>query len=297
MTRQLDPTTDHALSTLDPAQPTLTDAQQDRAAATLAAILATDPATAAPATTRPAMVRPARRRLGRLASLGAVAAATVALLATPNLLGGDTAYASWTSRPTPVLSEPAQQIGEACRAFLTDTTPTDAEIKAMTASGDTGWVGRKDIETAKVYIAERRGDWQFVLLGSADGVEGTCLFTPAGPIARFFGAGYGNGAGSLGRTDVAPPTSTGMAVTTLGGSSTNGDAFQYVSGLVGSQVRSVTVTTPTRRVEASVADGRFAAWWPVPTPKGADGDPLEDVTFTVTLLDGTVVPDLTGHVS
>jgi hypothetical protein len=61
-----------------------------------------------------------------------------------------------------------------------------------------------------------------------------------------------------------------------------------VDGHVGSDVTGVTVHTPIGTdVEASVANGRFAAWWPSAKPSSENPEVMGTWTYTVTLADGT----------
>ena len=62
----------------------------------------------------------------------------------------------------------------------------------------------------------------------------------------------------------------------------------HVEGYVGSDVTGVTVHTPIGTdVEASVANGRFAAWWPSAKPSSENLEVMGAWTYTVTLADGT----------
>jgi hypothetical protein len=64
--------------------------------------------------------------------------------------------------------------------------------------------------------------------------------------------------------------------------------FSLVEGYVGSGVDSVTVHTPRGLdVEASVANGRFAAWWPSDQPSSENLDSMGAWTYTVTLDDSS----------
>ena len=57
---------------------------------------------------------------------------------------------------------------------------------------------------------------------------------------------------------------------------------------MGSDVTGVTVHTPVGPdVEASVAHGRFAAWWPSDQPSSENPEVMGAWTYTVTLADGS----------
>ena len=64
--------------------------------------------------------------------------------------------------------------------------------------------------------------------------------------------------------------------------------FSSVQGYVGADVTGVTVHTPVGTdVQASVAQGRFAAWWPSDLPSSENLAPMGAWTYTLTLADGS----------
>ena len=260
-----------ALRDLDPAPTTvLTDAERGRADAAFARILATPSTDRVPEkTSRP------RRRLTRLLvpiGLGFAAAAAVPAL----VLGGDSAFASWTSTPEPLTGVAAAEAATACRAAL-----------AATDQGE------------RVVIAERRGGWTYVLLAGPDS-EATCLMPeglvdqddPAADAREGFMGSYTSDPGE------APTLAPGGIIghDAAGSVPTDGlwdfgDDEEWVidvDGYVGSDVTGVTVHTPIGTdVEASVANGRFAAWWPSVKPSSENPEVMGAWTYTVTLADGT----------
>ena len=164
-----------ALRHLDPAPRTdLTEAERERADAAFARIVATpsdEPVPLGAGPTAPASESTAgdsgsgRRRRCRHPGL---------------LLGGGTAYGSWTPRPEPLTDVAAAEAATTCRAAL--DVPDRGERVAM---------------------AERRGEWTYVLL-AGPGTEAICLMPDdlvgQDPTARedFFG--------SYDTDTVAPPT-------------------------------------------------------------------------------------------
>ena len=63
--------------------------------------------------------------------------------------------------------------------------------------------------------------------------------------------------------------------------------FSLVQGYVGTDVTGVTVhTSAGTDVETSVANGRFAAWWPSPVPSSDHPEVMGAPTYTLTLADG-----------
>ena len=127
---------------------------------------------------------------------------------------------------------------------------------------------------------------------SGSRLQGSCLL-PDDLVAEPR-PGEGGFFGSLGGADeTAGPAPTRKAIREdeSGVGSVDDEFFAYVEGRVGSDVAGIEVLTPNGlRVEASIDNGRWAAWWPgnEDYPKVA-GAP----TYRVTLRDGTVT-DQTG---
>lgn len=256
-----------ALRDLDPARATaLTDAERERADATFARILASpshDEISEAPARRR-------RRWSRLLVPVGLVGAAVPALL-----LGGS-AFGSWTPTPEPLTGAAAAEAATTCRAIF-----------AVSDQGE------------RVVIAERRGEWTYVLLAGPK-AEATCLMPeglvdqedPAAATREGFMGSYTSVPGEA-------PTLARSGIIGYGGAGSVptdglwhfGDDEEWVSqvdGYVGSDVTGVTVHTPIGTdVEASVANGRFAAWWPSAKPSSENLEVMGAWTYTVTLADGT----------
>jgi len=246
-----------ALRHLDPAPRTdMTEAERERADAVFARIVATP-------SDEPVLLeadRPLRRRSRLLVTLGLAGAAGIAIPGV--LLGGGTAYGSWTPRPEPLTDLAAAKAATTCRAVL--DVPDRGERIAM---------------------AERRGEWTYLLLAGT-GTEAICLMPDdlvvQDPPARedFFGS-YDTDA-------VAPPTLDPDRIdetTSMQGSTEEG-WFSSVEGYVGSDVTGVTVHTSSGLdIEASVAGNRFAAWWP--SSKQSSDQPAETWSYTVHLADGS----------
>ena len=268
----VDTMTTAALRDLDPAPTTvLTDEELERADATFARILATPSHDQVPAETD----RPRRRRSRLLLPVGLVGAAGAAVSAL--LLSGGSAFASWTPKPEPLTAAAVSGAAATCRAAL--EAPDRGE---------------------RVVMAERRGGWTYVLIAGPQ-AEGACLMPddlvgnqdPANHKGEGFFGGY--------TTDPveAPTPARDRIVETenmVGSVPTSGlwlfkneeGWFSSVQGYVGSDVTGVTVHTPMGAdVEASVAHGRFAAWWPSDQPSSENLDVMEAWTYTVTLVDGS----------
>jgi hypothetical protein len=70
--------------------------------------------------------------------------------------------------------------------------------------------------------------------------------------------------------------------------STDEGWFSWIQGYAGTDVTGVTVHTPVGLdIEASVANGRFAAWWPSDQPSSEKPEVMGAWTYTVTLANGS----------
>ena len=251
-----------ALRGLDPAPKTaLTEAQRERADATLARILATpshDPVTAKPD-------RPGRRRSRLLVPLGLAGAAGAAI---PALLLGGSAYGTWTATPEPLTAAEATAAAATCRAALEVPDPN-----------------------TRVLIAERRGEWTHVLLADPTG-EGACLMPNdlvGQDVPADRGAFFGTYDPAMDPADAPTPARDRIVEFVSMEGSTDEGWFSWTQGYVGSDVTGVTVHTSSGPdVEASVEGGRFAAWWP--SVKQSSDHPAETWSYTVTLADGSTRP-------
>jgi hypothetical protein len=247
-----------ALRDLDPApKADLTDAERERADALFARIVAAPGDGPVPVETHP----PRRRRSRLLATLGVAGAAGVAVPVL--LIGGGSAYGSWTPRPAPLTEVDQAAAATTCRAAL--DVPDGGE---------------------RVAVAERRGDWTYVLLAGRR-TEVACLMPedlvgqdPTTRDERFFG--------SYDTDTPAPPTVAPgrLDETSSMEGNTEEGWFIWVEGYVGSDVTGVTVHPSSGPdIEASVVGNRFAAWWPA--VQQSSDHPAETWTYTVHLADGS----------
>jgi hypothetical protein len=261
-----------ALRALDPAPTTvLTDAEVERADATFARILATP----LPGRASEESDRPRRRR--RLMLSGAVGLLAVVGVAVPGaLLDGGSAFASWTPKPEPLTASAATEAAATCRAAL--------EV------ADRG---------ERVVDAERRGEWTYVLIAGSE-AEAACLMSDD-RVGHQDSAGHKVGGffGSYDSDPEEPPTPARDSIVeteSMDGSVPSSGTwpfshdeawFLWVRGFVGRDVTGVTVHPPVGPdVEASVAHGRFAAWWPSDRPSSRNRRVMGAWTYTVTLADG-----------
>ncbi len=261
--------TDAVLRDLDPAQTViLTQEERQRANELLARIVASPSPHHFPEESH-------RSRLRRSLVLIGLFASGVAVPAW--LLGGSSAFASWTPKPEPLSVSARVEAADTCRTAL-----------EMPANGD------------RVLSAERRGGWIYVLIASPQ-AEGACLMPDDLVGAKNVVAERRNGFfGSYTTDPVEDPTvapksidetqSMNGSVSTSGRLPLGSDEgwFTWVSGYVGSEVIGVTVHPPVGPdVEASVEGGRFAGWWPSAVPSSKNLEVMEAWDYTVTLADGT----------
>ncbi|TQS43913.1 hypothetical protein [Cryptosporangium phraense] len=247
------------LRLLDPADAELSVDQHQRAAASLERILA-EPVT---------QPRRSRRLLAAAAAACALAAGAVTFFHT----GDDgQAYASWTPAPRPLTHDEAGRLGSQCRRWLRGSM--------------------LDARRAHLALAERRGEF-VVLLYRTDvpDMSGDCLLrNPAGTDDVDL-----IGAGATGSDAPARPAPLGALVE--GGFSQFHEA-SVTDGAVGRDVTGVTVHAGKFTVEATVHDGRHAAWWPGPAfdstepPESGQWAPTSIVHYDLTLTDGTVRRDV-----
>jgi len=199
-----------ALRDLDPAPATaLTAAERERAEATLARIVAT-PADGPV----PVEADPAPRRRGRLmvpVGVAGVVGAAVPVL----LLSGGSAYGSWTPTPEPLTGSAAAEAAATCQAALQLPDRPERDL-----------------------VAERRGEWVYVLITDAGG-EAACLL-PEDLIGQS-ATTIGDERGFFGRHDPDPaeaPTLAPRRIDEFQGMSGTTDEgyFVWVEGYVGRDV-------------------------------------------------------------
>ncbi len=250
---------DDQLRRLDPAREVPESLGRSvRAAATLARVTATEPATG------PTTVK----RTARYA-LAAVVASAGVLLAPILGTGGGAAFATWDAGSRPVTPQEAAHYAQECARWT--KLPVGYEPK----------------------VIEVRGTWVMTYLASADG-EAQCLRSME-PSPGFVDGENESVSGPLVRTPAADALATTGVLETSGGivSSTH----FMVAGKAGSRVTGVVFLAQDMRVRATVQNGSFTAWWPQRKPAnlygrlidntGFNGSPNPDVE--VTLSDGRTI--------
>lgn len=248
-------------------------------------LMAAEPAPTATAT------EPARRSRwtgGRLLALsGAAAVVAAGAIVMPSVFGSDAAYAGWSAAPSKVAARDLDSVVAACRKQI---GPVGGEEPAGAPRADF------DPATAAVVIAERRGDYVAVLLrgtGTAD-VSAFCVAENRPGSGEVDNLQSGAAGGSGPAQQVAPKTFMEASMAEFGGDA----AAAFVDGVAGSEVAKVTIHAPGgTQIEATVENGRYAAWWPgrilldEPLPPSGEGGPEPALTYDLTLSDGTIVKD------
>ncbi|MFA9430779.1 hypothetical protein [Egicoccus sp. AB-alg2] len=280
-----------ALRTLDPADRPMTADEQQRAMATLERIVATDPdrggaapatlprkrSSAAPHRKRSSEALPRKRWFAPNRGPGHGRRAGIALTAVATFVAGAVAvelvqrespsYASWTAVPAVAADDDVARVAAACRPQLEGSS--------------------LDLSRARLVLAERRGEHVALLYRTDDpDLSGACLARQPPGTDEVLEVNSGVG-GSSGPALRPPPRGyTQGAVSQFEGAS-------ITDGAVGAQVVGVTIHAGDMTVEASVADGRYTAWWPGAAFSDAadepDGKPRFVLTYDLTLADGTVV--------
>jgi hypothetical protein len=262
---------------MDTAPATLTDLQEQRASRLLEQLVRTSPgAEDMRVPDAPRSVASRRRTaVRRLVLLPLTAAAVGAgVIVLPFVDPGQAAYASWTSEPGAISAADLAIVDPLCRLVRDGRTPEGDSIPYTLAA------------------TERRGDLVGLLYRSDDpDMSATCLATlpPGSPWVRDLDAAAG---GSSGPALPAPPDGfTDGAISQF-------EQISVTDGAVGDDVVGVTIHAGDLRVEATIAEGRYYAWWPgpaftqpaEPAPSG-EGGPEPLLTYDLHLSDGTVVRD------
>lgn len=279
------------LTDLDAAPPAARTPQQRlRADDTLARILDSHPLSIkgpAPVTGRAGEPRGRRRsrrarQLTRGVLLVAAALALTLVISTSGIIGGSPAYASWTAVPTPHPAAEQERIAQECRDQLSQGAAQENEDDIPTAA---------DLQASDLVVADSRGAWSYVLLGGANGLHATCLVEESESRTLGVFPRAKSAAGSYGfMSDLPEPAPDEIIGTGLMAMGAPEGSYWSTDGYVGSEVATVSVLTAGgTRVEATVTDGRFAAWWPERESLGPD-DGLDAVTYLITLKDGTELP-------
>ncbi len=215
----------------------------------------------------PALADRAPRRRPRAARLALVGVAAAAVAAVPLLVPNPTdsaAFAGWTAVPATLGPDELAAAGDACLALRTDA-----------AAGASGTDLPLNLDGARPVVADRRGATTFAVLSSDAGLQ-SCLIGPrvrtsvtatdAGGSAFVDGTGSSDGEqvglGFVGEDTL--PGDDGASFVSAGVQNVGSDEpWGFALGRVGGDVAAVEVRlSDGSTLEASVADGVWAAWWP-----------------------------------
>lgn len=142
-------------------------------------------------------------------------------------------------------------------------------------------------EAARTVVAEKRGNYLFLALATADGSTAQCFFDAADPSTV---DGMTGGSTTAASPLPKPLSADGLEAAGAGSAGGPEGTYAFTQGRVGTHVTAVTIRSEGHTVQATVTDGYFAAWWPSkPTP--AVG-PSPIVAYDITLADGRVLTDV-----
>lgn len=202
--------------------------------------------------------------------LAAVTAAAGAVLA-PVLGTGNAAFATWDARPVPATSQQAEHYARDCAGFDPSADPRGYRTE----------------------VVEVRGAWVMTYLTAQDR-EIQCL------RATKTSAGFSKGEGQAlsGPLLTAPEADALATIGVMEMADDDGANRQYlVSGTTGTKVIGVVFETQGTKVQATVTNSRFTAWWPQQVPNNPLGRFVDytgwnnsaNPTVTLTLADGTTI--------
>lgn len=229
---------------------------------------------------------PSRRRLtparvGALVAAAAAAAMALTMLPGP---GSGNAYASWTATPQAVADRDRDTAVQECRDALRGPFWARSE----------GGPEQFDPQAATVALAERRGELVSVLLrdeGPRKEYSAFCVVTLKQGATSGTVEGHGLGGAVGGPPSVAPADGFLEGAMSQSGE----DPISMIDGAVGPDVTTLTIHAGELSVQATIEDGRYAAWIPgrifpdqEPGPSG-QGGPEPILTYDLTLTDGTTI--------
>lgn len=257
---------DILLKFLDCADTTLSPAQRVRAASTRDRILLTPSGPSRDVPT-PRVLRVRFRRAGL--ALASVTALTAGAVVFDSLRTDRPAYASWSATPSAV-------------------APADVDVAAAACRRDLEG-GDLDLDRARLWLAERRGDYVAVLYRTENpDLSGMCIAHV--PISTGKVEEVDAGTGGSSGPALRPPSdgfTQGAVAQTHGASITD--------GAVGANVTAVVIRAGSRTIHATVHDGRYIAWWPgaafTDRNRETGAPPRLLLSYDITRADGTIVRD------
>jgi hypothetical protein len=224
---------------------------------------------------RTSRVRP-QLALGALAGVAGTAGVIVSIIGLG--AGAQDAFAGWTAAPSPVSSAQLAADQTVCESDLAaNTTPAPFSTSQLT-----GW---------HAVLTDTRGPFSYLIMQTGD-YHAACFSGPN--FTRLGEYGYAIDSSQRAGADQAPADAivTESAGTVLlapdgqpyDGNGPIGSQYGQIDGSTGPGVTAVTlVLDDGTRVEATAANGWFAAWWP-----GPQRAPVADLTTST----GTVTQQL-----
>lgn len=211
------------------------------------------------------------RTVGRVALVAAsVAGVAIGASLVPT---GDRAYAGWSATPTTLHGDQAEQAMDDCAGIIEDQFASTAPQEGS-AERPSQW---------RAGLAEQRGRWTLTVLTSDAQVVATCMHNNNGGSSGSFLADRQPDRDSI---TLFEEGSTSVAVNPVAWFNTAMEGHFSVSGRSGSDVSGVVLHTTQGDVTATVNDGLWAAWWPLPDGEHSDETELSS---TITLTDGRTV--------
>ncbi len=227
-----------------------------------------------------------RRTRYQKSAIGVAATIGIGALVIPLLSPSDPAFADWTTTAEAVSGADLAVADQACREAIPSENGLQMSAIPLVAS-------------------ERRGSYVDLLYyqpNPENSVSCVSKLPPGADAVEEVNWGVG---GQSGPAETAPPgaiTQGAIAQFTL-----EEGTVSVTDGAVGPDVVAVTLHASGRKIEASVSDGRYLAWWPgaVLTDQnpgsgvsaagdGAEGmEPLApSISYDIELADGTVLTDV-----
>jgi hypothetical protein len=193
--------------------------------------------------------RPRTRGLRPPVAAGALTAAAVAGAAVWVVAFSSqtsSAFAGWTASPSTASPGQVKAAEASCRRRLDSGAPPGAQT-----GGTLPPAGGPDLSTLRPVLADTRGPFTFAIFAGTD-ANASCVSGPSFTMASVSG-GVAVTAAS-GRIALSSSSQT---------QTSGGDAYSFAEGRAGAGVTAATlVLDDGSRVQATIENGWFVAWWP-----------------------------------
>jgi hypothetical protein len=197
--------------------------------------------------------RPRTRDLRPPVAGGAIACAAAAggLAVALGLSHPSSAFAGWRAHPTAARPNEVSDAGSSCLSKLQGISGSAAD---RAAAGQSGQPLLPSVSSMSQVLSDTRGPFTFLIYASSDGTASAACFDAPG----FASASEMKAAGP-----VTPVATDGVSVVRQSQATSQGDAYTFIEGQVGSGVSQVVLNlTDGSTVQATAENGWFAAWWP-----------------------------------